>query len=472
MLAMRRCTFALAVRRVSSVPETMTAWMCDEYKRPLVRRQVRVPEVEKPNQVLVKVKASSVNPIDVRMCEGYAHEMLSLANTLEDCRPDRLLESLKPLAPGASRSSSAFSGPPPPQTLRDPKPAPPNPFPAPPSPREPPPPPPGPPHSPRATWTHQPGRLPLIPGRDFSGEVVRVGSAVRGVQVGDEVIGVCPAQSPGSHAEFAITTDSCVALKPRSVDHVHAAAAAYAMATAWAAFTMARITPQNARGLRVLIHGGSGGVGTTAIQLLRAWNADKVVATASAKNLDLLRELGATAVDYNARDVRDQLTREAPFDVILDCAHSPLTEWSDQLLGTWRNSVHLSLVSPLMSNTDRYGVPLGLVTTAAQLFFRNIQNITRGRLFFYAFFWPDREAMVQLSELIDQGNLKPIIDEVRPFNDLPDVYERVGRMHTRGKMVLDFGGGTDGASRSSSATSSSRNQDDPLANVIPTADRH
>ncbi|KAI6222760.1 Ferroxidase [Aphelenchoides besseyi] len=514
------------LRSLSTVPEMMTAWVCSEYKRPLQRRQVRVPDITAGNQILVKVQASSVNPIDVRMCDGYAQEFLEMLRSMEDCRPSKLVGSIpKPKLPSVEdlrsiplpkmptsaedlrpdRLLRSIPLPKMPTSAEDLRPdrllrsiplpnmpsvdnllnstkpdnpnptseppskpleGPVNPTPAPPGGIEPPsephdtpgvnnpnphPKPPGtdPLLRPSGTPDHQqtrhyssekPGRLPLIPGRDFCGEVVRVGSDVRGIQIGDQLIGICPVQAQGSHAAYALTTDQCVAQKPQSVNSTEAASMIYTFATVWSSFQQARIPTRNATGLRFLIHGGSGGIGTTAIQILRAWNADKIVATASAKNLDLIRELGATAVDYNAADVRDQLTREAPFDVILDCAKSPLTEWSDQLLGTWRNCVHLSLVSPWMSNTDRYGVPLGTATTAVQLFFRNLKNFASGRLFYYAFFYPDREAMVHLSELLDSGKLKPIIDEVRPFTDLPAAYEKVGHEHTRGKLVLDFAG--------------------------------
>lgn len=90
-------------------------------------------------------------------------------------------------------------------------------------------------------------------------------------------------------------------------------------------------------------------------------------------SLQSIKELGAIPIDYNSSTVKDQLIKEAPFDLIIDCAESPLTEWSDSLLGAWRNCVHLSLVSPLMTNMDRYGLPLGLATTAGQLLCRNFE---------------------------------------------------------------------------------------------------
>jgi hypothetical protein len=102
-------------------------------------------------------------------------------------------------------------------------------------------------------------------------------------------------------------------------------------------------------------------------------------------SLQFVQALGAIPVDYAAKDAREQLQTEAPFDLILDCAQSPLTEWSDCLLGAWRNCFHLSLVSPLMTNMDRYGLPFGLLTTAGQILCRNLEVCTSdsGKLFIY-----------------------------------------------------------------------------------------
>lgn len=166
----------------------------------------------------------------------------------------------------------------------------------------------------------------------------------------------------------------------------------------------------------MLIHGGSGGVGAAAIQMLRAWRVDKVVATCSARHLDLVRGLGARAVDYAAPDARARLLAEAPFDLVLDCARSDLCDWSDCLLGAWRNSVHVGLLSPLMLETDRHGLPLGLLGTAAAWVQRNLrvsaagaasglQNAAAGRVFVYAFFQPSQKALRLLSRLLESGEV-------------------------------------------------------------------
>lgn len=143
----------------------------------------------------------------------------------------------------------------------------------------------------------------------------------------------------------------------------------------------ARINPSNAHEQRVLIHGGAGGVGTTAILLLKAWNVGKIVATCSLDRLslqfeftrciicefvihcrtddffhfsfDIIRRLGAKPVDYRDASAIETLINECPFDVILDCVGSELTQWSDKVMGMWRNCMHVSVVSPLLSDTDR-----------------------------------------------------------------------------------------------------------------------
>lgn len=107
---------------------------------------------------------------------------------------------------------------------------------------------------------------------------------------------------------------------------------------------------------------------------------------------ELVRKLGAIPVDYRAKDVRDRLIAEGPFEVILDCVNNDLTRWSDkvrkripsekssrsccfQLMSVWKNSVHVSVVSPLMRDTDRYGLLTGLATTAVKHICRSYEVV-------------------------------------------------------------------------------------------------
>lgn len=150
-------------------------------------------------------------------------------------------------------------------------------------------------------------------------------------------------------------------------------------------------------------------------------------------------DLGGIPVDYNSSEAKDKIIAQGPYDVILDCVDTELSQWSDNTMGIWRNSVHVSVVSPMLSDTDRYGLPMGLASTAAKYFNRSLAAATQGRWFSYAYFMPNRECMEQLSQYIDAGKIKiPNIEKVYKFDEIPEAYKKVGRLHTKGKVVVDF----------------------------------
>src|SRR5262245_36734259 len=143
-----------------------------------------------------------------------------------------------------------------------------------------------------------PHSFPFVPGVDFSGTIEGVGPKVQNLKPGDEAFGEAKVMGPnGSYAEYLVVPAKNVALKPRSIDHVQAAALPVVATTAWQAlFGEEGINLQ--AGQKILIHGGAGGVGSTAIQLAK-WHSAEVIATASGGNQDFLRQLGADqAIDY------------------------------------------------------------------------------------------------------------------------------------------------------------------------------
>uniref|UniRef100_A0A0K0EK22 PKS_ER domain-containing protein n=1 Tax=Strongyloides stercoralis TaxID=6248 RepID=A0A0K0EK22_STRER len=351
----------------------MKAWEITKFGANIVLGNRQMPIIRKGNEILVKVKAATVNPIDVRMTEGYGDELLSKWKQVDE------------------RSCTSTS------------------------------------------------RLPLVAGRDLSGEVVEVGSQVTEFKVGDEVIATVPPILNGSHAEYTVTDTINTVKKPSNVSHVEGVALAYTTATAWNSLCcVGRLNSENAKYNRVLIHGGSGGVGISAIQLLKALNIEKVVATSSKSNLDIIQNLGAIGIDYNDVDVKDKLLNEGPFDVILSCVDTDLSRWSDKCMGIWRNCIHLSLVSPMLRDSDRYGVPLGLLSTAFKYFERSFSSLKNGRLFSYTFFVPNKECMEFYGKALESGKMKPIIEEEMPFMDMPKAYEKVGKLHGKGKTVVNF----------------------------------
>ena len=134
-----------------------------------------------------------------------------------------------------------------------------------------------------------------IPGHDFSGVVAELGPQVADVAVGDAVYALTAFARDGAEAEFTIALPAELAPRPRTLDDTQAAAVPLAALTAWQALV---IRANLARGQTILIHGGAGGVGTYAVQIAR-WVGAKVFATASARDADFVRRLGADQViDY------------------------------------------------------------------------------------------------------------------------------------------------------------------------------
>src|SRR5262244_1478992 len=145
------------------------------------------------------------------------------------------------------------------------------------------------------TWTTpagEPRPLPVIPGHEFSGEIVAVGAGVRDAGAGDLVYGLNDWYWDGASAEYCVARVADIAHKPASVDHVHAAATPISALTAWQGLIE---RASLAAGQRVLIHGAAGGVGNLAVQLAH-WRGGWVAATAAADNLDFVRSLGAEEV--------------------------------------------------------------------------------------------------------------------------------------------------------------------------------
>lgn len=169
----------------------------------------------------------------------------------------------------------------------------------------------------------------------------------------------------GSHAEFISVPACIVSQRPQSLSHVESASLPYAGLTAWAAIrTVGGLSRHTAPGKRCLVLGGSGGVGTVAVQLLRAWNAD-VTATCSSDAMELVSKLGASRVaDYSSADFEQELLQGPRFDFILDCVglERPMTH----MLRRGSFATYVTVNSPLLKNTDDLGLVPGLATSACQ----------------------------------------------------------------------------------------------------------
>ena len=236
-------------------------------------------------------------------------------------------------------------------------------------------------------------RIPSIPGHEVSGVVERMAPDVTDFRPGDEVYGLADFPRDGAAAEFAAVRAANLALKPRSIPHVQAAALPLSALTAWQAlFEHAHLVA----GQSVLIHGGAGGVGSLAVQLAR-WRRARVLATASARDTAFVRSLGADdVIDYHATRF-DETLRD--IDVVLDTIGGETRERSWRVLR--KGGVLVTLVSPIPAGVaEQHGV-------------RGIFFIVRG----------NRGQLDQICAFVDEGKLKPVIAEVLPLARAREAFE-------------------------------------------------
>jgi NADPH:quinone reductase-like Zn-dependent oxidoreductase len=248
-------------------------------------------------------------------------------------------------------------------------------------------------------------RVPFIPSHEVSGVVADVAPDVRDVEVGDAVYGLIDFFRDGGAAEYVAVRATELAPKPRSLDHASAAATPLSALTAWQAlFDHARLTA----GQRVLIHGAAGGVGSFAVQLAH-WRGAHVIATASARNVDFVRKLGADdIIDYGATPF-ESVVRDV--DVVLDTIGGTTTEKSWSVLR--RNGLLVTVLRQPAEWTAGRGA--------------------RGLFFLVE---PSRTQLNELSRLIDAGMIRPVVEAVLPLNRAREAYERGISEHPRGKLVL------------------------------------
>jgi len=256
------------------------------------------------------------------------------------------------------------------------------------------------------TTTGSPRELP-IPGRDLSGVVEEVGSGVTTIVKGSEVFAMLGYGRDGAEAEYTLALPNELAPKPSTLDPVQAAAVPLSALTAWQAlFDHAHLTA----GQSVLIHGGAGGVGVFAVQLAH-WAGAQVIATASTRNRDLLRELGADEIiDYTTTRFEEEVH---DVDLVFDAVGGDTLQRSWQVIKP--GGLLVSIVSPLPP-----------------------ANIAKGHDVRFAYFVvePNRDELIQIGGLIDVGQIRPIIDTVYPLVQARQAYEQAAQGHTRGKIVL------------------------------------
>ncbi|XP_053566567.1 reticulon-4-interacting protein 1, mitochondrial [Bombina bombina] len=279
--------------------------------------------------------------------------------------------------------------------------------------------------------------FPLILGRDLSGTVMECGINVKYFKPGDQVWAAVPPWKQGTLAELVVASGNEISLKPKVLSHIEAASLPYVILTAWAALVNScGLKKDNCPGKRVLIVGASGGVGTAAIQLLKAWGGH-VTAVCSEDAFNLMKDLGADdVIDYKAADLEVQLKPRELFDVILDNVGGTTEKLALQFLKPWSGATYVTLVTPFLLNTDRLGIADGMMRTGVTLSSKVVKHLCKGIHYRWGFFTPSGSSLDEISELVEAGKIRPVIEEVFSFSEVPKAFNKVEGGHARGKTVI------------------------------------
>jgi NADPH:quinone reductase-like Zn-dependent oxidoreductase len=251
--------------------------------------------------------------------------------------------------------------------------------------------------------------LPLTLGWDVSGVVEAVGSGVSRFKVGDPVYSRPDIKRNGTYAEYVAIREDEVAHKPTTVSHIEAASLPLAGITAWEAlFTTGRLRAQQ----KVLIHAGSGGVGSLAVQLAKSRGAF-VVATTSGRNSALVKSLGADEViDYRTQRFQEELR---DVDLVLDTIGGEVQDGSWSMLkpgGT--------LVSIIRPPSDERAKALGMRSA-------------------FVFIEPNAGILAQLADLVDAGSLRPVVGAEFALKDIAKAHAFSQTGRAVGKIALYVG---------------------------------
>jgi NADPH:quinone reductase-like Zn-dependent oxidoreductase len=273
-------------------------------------------------------------------------------------------------------------------------------------------------------------RLPLILGNDLAGTVIRVGGKVRGYKPGDEVYGRPDKDRIGTFAERIAVAEADLALKPRSISMEEAGSLPLVALTAWQALVeRGNLQP----GQKVLIHAGAGGVGSIAIQLAKHLGAT-VATTASAANADFVRELGAdTVIDYRTQDFEQLLDG---YDLVLESIGGENLEKSLRVLKPGGKAIGIAgPPDPAFAREIGLNPLLRLAITGLSSKIRS-QAKKLGLNYEFLFMRASGDQLRQITALVDQGVLRPVVGKVFDFAQTPQAVQSLAKGGIRGKGVV------------------------------------
>jgi NADPH:quinone reductase-like Zn-dependent oxidoreductase len=249
-----------------------------------------------------------------------------------------------------------------------------------------------------------PLHFPWTPGIDGAGTVEAVGANVSQFKKGQAVFGVVT----GGYAEYALAQANDIQRKPENISFEEAASIPVGALTAWAAV----IDTANVQaGQRVLVHGGAGGVGLYAVQLAH-WKGAHVTATASARNLEFVRSLGAeNVIDYSTTRFEDVLK---DMDAVIDTVGGDLPERSFKVLRP--GGIFVTVAARLPEDAGKA---------------QNIRAVSAGRA--------PSENLKKIAELVASGQLKPVAGTLFQLGEAQKAQELSQAGHGRGRIILEIG---------------------------------
>ncbi|WP_394230989.1 NADP-dependent oxidoreductase [Bacillus thuringiensis] len=272
--------------------------------------------------------------------------------------------------------------------------------------------------------------MPLILGNDFSGVIVKVGAKVTNFKVDDEIYARPRKNKIGTFAEYIAIHEDDIALKPKNLNFEEAASIPLVGLTSYQAL---HDIMQLQKGQKILIHAGSGGVGTFAIQLAKIMGAI-VTTTASEAGANLVTSLGADEIiNYKTEKFEDILKN---YDAVFDTIGGATLEKSFNIIKSGGNIVSVSG----MPNA-RFGKEFGSGFFKTLLFSLASKKLTalkkkHNAQYSFLFMKPSGDQLGTIANYIEAGQIKPVIDRVFPFEDAQKAMEYSESGRAKGKIIV------------------------------------
>lgn len=265
--------------------------------------------------------------------------------------------------------------------------------------------------------------FPVTLAYDVSGTVLEKGDSVNNFEVGDEVYARVPQEQMGTLAEFVAVTSDVVSKKPENISFEEAASFPLAALTALQCLEIANIKKED----KVLIHAGSGGVGSFAIQYAKEKGAF-VYTTTSTDNVNWVKDLGADRViDYKTEDYKT-IVKDA--DIVFDTLGHDYTIDAFKVLKN--EGTVVSVKGPMDEKSAKafgisdYKLPEDLAKAIE----------SKDGKYIYIFMHPDGAQLKQIKTLVEAGKIKPVIDKIYPFSESIKAFQHLATGRAKGKIII------------------------------------